>query len=271
MEAFSVGGFQATHKTIGKYLVWSAQDPEQHSELLSAQAAYVTCKNNDPDGRAGSNKLRAAVVTIENEEEDAISYEEMDFVTLTAWQDGRKEFKDPKTGKLPHPSDFMIEMKFRKTRKHPQGVWGVLERTGKAGHHKVHRRLASRVKRQRVLQDQDDAVLRDGQADDIFAGAAKDSLGKCDETALSVAEVLDLLGQSRRPDEEDEAEPQNNANADGDDIEEDSDLADEAADAALESEMTSILSSNRAVYGVHAQTCAKSKEQGWLEVVGFPG
>ena len=97
MEAFSVGGFQATHKTIGKYLVWSAQDPEQHSELLSAQAAYVTCKNNDPDGRAGSNKLRAAVVTIENEEEDVIPDEEMDFVTLTAWQDERKEFKDPKT------------------------------------------------------------------------------------------------------------------------------------------------------------------------------
>ena len=59
------------------------------------------------------------------------------------------------------------------------------------------------MKRQRVLQGRDDAVLRDGQADDIFAGAAKDSLSKCDETALSVAEVLDLLGQSRRPDEED--------------------------------------------------------------------
>ena len=125
VETFTVGGFQATHKPISKYLAWSAQNPEKkHSEFLSAQAAYISVKNNDPTGRVGSKKLRSAIVTIENEEEDVISDKDMDFVTLSALQEERKEFRDPKTGKLPHPSDYKIELKFRKTRKHPTGVWG---------------------------------------------------------------------------------------------------------------------------------------------------
>ena len=213
LDVFGIGGFQATHKTVSKYLAWSAANPEGHSDFLSAQTAYIMLKNKDPDAKVGKKRLRNQQVTIENEEEDIISDEELDFVTLQAWQEERKEFKCKKTGKLPHPSDFKIELKFRKTRKHPQGTWGVYELVGKAGHHRVHRRLVSRVKRQRVMQDHDEEEIREGQTDDIFSGAAKDSLSKCDE----------------------------------------SEIADEEADADLEEEMSNIVSSNRATFGVHAE------------------
>ena len=127
------------------------------------------------------------------------------------------------------------------------------------------------MKRQRVLQDQDDAVLREGQEDDIFVGAARDSLSKCDEHAMSAQEVLDLLMQICRPDVQDEEDPQNNGNAAEEDAVDYSELADEEADAALENEMASVVSSNRAIYGAHAEDkpVAKAKSKPASKLLAF--
>ena len=199
-------------------------------------------------------------MTVEQEEEDMISDEETEFVTLTAWQNERKEFKDPKTGKLPHPSDFQIPLKFRKTRRHPRGSWGVYERVGKEGHHKVHRRLTSRVKRTEKVQGSDDEMLREHQTDAMFAGASRDTLDKCDDNNMSAAAVLDLL--SAKFNEQKEAPKPETTTQDHESSDENhSDNADEAADELVEDSLAARLSIRKTTFNMGKNPQEKATAQ----------
>jgi hypothetical protein len=120
--------------------------PETNGPFIASRKSWVKASLDNPDIRITRRSLEEAEVTMEHDEEDVLSAPEEEFVELAVWQDEQaKQMKLGPDDPRPTPQEAGCRTKMKRFR----GKWitGVQVQTGTAGHYKVRKRDATRVRK----------------------------------------------------------------------------------------------------------------------------
>ena len=208
IRSFVAGSFDCQHKSIGLYRKWLVAHPEEHQKFLTARQTWIALHNANPQSRQSKGKLHNIValkVSVQSGDEDGLSAPEEEFITMAAWNDKAeiKEYKK-KHGQFPDPALFKARKATRTFR--GQVMEGVMVMVGKEGHYKVHKRHSRRVRREEVLNDDDEAEIREGQALMKSAAAVSGALAGADSSSTHIDDVLALIAGYQAPEEKNDDE-----------------------------------------------------------------